>query len=453
MNYVPVVAGKQTNGIAGTKETLVVGQDKKKKALEQEYILIPICTAGPLISQDAKDSAEDARKKAPEVDAGEASDNDGQDNQVSRSEDGSLFQQDRQTEHNNSTNDINTVSSSVSTVGPSFVNAASQIPLNATGPSTSTIAFEEHSFKRFSPFNNAFSLLHVPMVTLRDDTGIFGNAYDDDVLHEEVDMNNVASSYAIPEATKNKKDERGIVIKNKARLVTPGHTQEEVIDYNEVFAPIARIEAIRLFLAYSSFKDFVVYQIDVKSAFLYGKIEEEVYVCQPPGFEDPNFLDKVYKVEKALYGLHQASRAWYETLSTYLLDNGFYMGQIDKTLFIKRHKDDIMLVQVYVDDIIFGSPKKELSTEFEKLMHDKFQMSSMRELSFFLGLQVKKKSDGILISQDKYYPKDSPFDLEACSDSDYAGASLDRKSTTGGCQFLRKRLVIVKGWEMLCGYI
>ncbi|GJW81652.1 ribonuclease H-like domain-containing protein [Tanacetum coccineum] len=122
---------------------------------------------------------------------------------------------------------------------------------------------------------------------------------------------------------RNKKDERGIVIRNKARLVAQGYTQEEEIDYDEIFAPVARIEAIRLFLAYASFKDFVVYQMNVKSAFLYGKIEEEVFVCQPLGFEDPEFPDRVYKVEKALYGLHQALRAWYETLSTYLLDNGF----------------------------------------------------------------------------------------------------------------------------------
>nr|GFA60131.1 putative ribonuclease H-like domain-containing protein [Tanacetum cinerariifolium] len=100
-----------------------------------------------------------------------------------------------------------------------------------------------------------------------------------------------------------------------------GHTQEEGIDYDEVFALVARIEEIRLFLAYALFKDFMVYQMDVKSAFLYGKIKEEIYVCQPPGFKDPDFPDKVYKVEKALYGLHQASRTWYETLSTYLLDN------------------------------------------------------------------------------------------------------------------------------------
>ncbi|GJU22213.1 putative ribonuclease H-like domain-containing protein [Tanacetum coccineum] len=142
--------------------------------------------------------------------------------------------------------------------------------------------------------------------------------------------------------------------------------------------------------------------MDVKSAFLYGKIEEEVYVCQLPGFEDPDFPDRVYKVEKALYGLHQAPKAWYETLSTYLLDNRFQRGKIDKILFIRRDKGDILLVQVYIDDIIFGSTKKLLCIEFEKMMHKKFQMSSMGELTFFLGLQVKQKDDGIFISQDKY---------------------------------------------------
>nr|GEV99485.1 putative ribonuclease H-like domain-containing protein [Tanacetum cinerariifolium] len=293
----------------------------------------------------------------------------------------------------------------------------------------------------------------------------------------------------------------GIVIRNKARLVAQGHTQEEGINYHEVFAPVARIEAIWLFLAYASFKDFVVYQVDVKSTFLYGKIEKEVYVCQPPVFEDPDFRDKVYKVEKALYGLHQAPKAWYKTLSTYLLDN-----------------------------------RKEMCTEFEKMMHKKFQMSSMGELTF-LGLQVKQKEDGIFISQDKYvneilnkfgysdvktastpiethktlhkeekeedvdehlyrsmigslmyitssrpdimfavcacarfqvnpkishlhavkrifrylkcqpklaiwYHKDSPFDLVAYTDNYYTGASLDRKSTIGGCQFLGCRLIL-----------
>ncbi|GJV35615.1 putative ribonuclease H-like domain-containing protein [Tanacetum coccineum] len=273
---------------------------------------------------------------------------------------------------------------------------------------------------------------------------------------------------------KNKKDERGIVIKNKARLVAQGYTQEEGIDYDEVFAPVARIEAIRLFLAYASFKDLVVYQMDVKSDFIYGKIEEEVYVCQLPGFEDPDFPDRVYKVENALYGLHQAPRAWYETLSTYLLDNEFQRGTIDKTLFIIRDRGDILLVQVYVDDIIFGSTKKSLCTEFEKMMHKKFQMSSMGKLTFFLGLftDVKtastpmetqkpllKDEDGeevdvylyrSMIGSLMYFTSSRPdimfavyslFDLVAYTDSAYARASLDRKSTIEGCQILGSRLI------------
>ncbi|GJZ22200.1 putative ribonuclease H-like domain-containing protein, partial [Tanacetum coccineum] len=200
---------------------------------------------------------------------------------------------------------------------------------------------------------------------------------------------------------RNKRDERSIVVKNKARLVAQGFRQEEGIDYDEVFAPVARIEAIRLFLAFASYMGFTVYQMDVKSAFLYGTIEEEVYVHQPPGFVDPAHPNKVYKVIKALYGLHQAPRAWYETLSSFLMENGFRRGTIDKTLFIKKKKSDIMLVQVYVDDIIFGSTKKSMCTEFEDCMHKRFQMSSMGELTFFLGLQVKQQPDGIFISQDK----------------------------------------------------
>nr|GFC81952.1 putative ribonuclease H-like domain-containing protein [Tanacetum cinerariifolium] len=126
--------------------------------------------------------------------------------------------------------------------------------------------------------------------------------------------------------------------------------------------------------------------MDVKSAFLYGTIEE-VYICQPPGFEDPEYPNKVYKVVKALYGLHQAPRAWYETLATYLLENGFQRGTIDQTLFIKKQQKDILLVQIYVDDIIFGATNKAMRQSFEKLMKDKFQMSSIGELTFFLGLQ------------------------------------------------------------------
>nr|GFC21677.1 putative ribonuclease H-like domain-containing protein [Tanacetum cinerariifolium] len=195
-------------------------------------------------------------------------------------------------------------------------------------------------------------------------------------------------------AYRSKKDKKGIVIRNKARLVTQGHTQEEGIDYEVVFALVARIEAIILFLANASIMGFPMYQMDVKSAFLYGTIEEEVYVCQPPGFEDPKHPYKVYKVVKALYGLHQAPRAWYETLSTYLLENGFQRGIIDQTLFIKKQQKDILLVQIYVADIIFGATNKALCQSFEKLMKDKFQMSTMGELTFFLEKPLVKDSDG-----------------------------------------------------------
>nr|GEV13094.1 hypothetical protein [Tanacetum cinerariifolium] len=153
---------------------------------------------------------------------------------------------------------------------------------------------------------------------------------------------------------RNKKDKRGIVVRNKAWLVAQGHTQEEGIDYEEVFAPVARIKAIRLFLAYASFMGFMVYQMGVKSSFLYGTIKEEVYVCQPLGFEDPDYPDKVYKVVKALYGLHQAPRAWYETLANYLLENDFQRGKIDQTLFIKRQKDEFNRGT----HILFGSSSK-----------------------------------------------------------------------------------------------
>ncbi|GKA65215.1 ribonuclease H-like domain-containing protein [Tanacetum coccineum] len=143
----------------------------------------------------------------------------------------------------------------------------------------------------------------------------------------------------------NKKDERGVVVRNKARLVAQGHRQEEGIDYDEVFALVARIKVIRIFLAFASYMGFIVYQMDVKSTFLYGKIDKEVYVSQPPGFVDPKYPKKVYKVVKALYGLHQAPRAWYATLSTFLVKSRYRRGTIDKTLFIKKDKNDIMLVQ------------------------------------------------------------------------------------------------------------
>jgi hypothetical protein len=237
-----------------------------------------------------------------------------------------------------------------------------------------------------------------------------------------------------------KRDERGNVIKNKARLVAQGYRQEEGVDYDEVFAPVARIEAIRLFLAFASYMGFPVYQMDVKSAFLYGTITEEVYVKQPSGFEDPAHPNKVYKVIKALYGLHEAPRAWYERLSNFLLQHGYRRGAIDKTLFIKRDKNDIMLVQVYVDDIIFSATKQSIVKEFEELMQKEFQMSSMGELTFFLGLQVQQSSSGMYISQDKYFadilkrfnfttvkPASTPVDTNKPLGKDEDGEDVDVK--------------------------
>ncbi|GJT26497.1 putative ribonuclease H-like domain-containing protein [Tanacetum coccineum] len=426
MNHEPIVSYTQSNGFTSTKASDNACQARKEIEPVKDYILLPLWTTDPPFSQDPKSSHDDGSK--PSSDDGKKVDED----------DGVVADM----------NNLDTI-----------------IQVN---PNPTTRFHKDH------PLDQVIGDLQSATQTRRMSKNL--------------------------EEHGNKKDKKGIVIRNKARLVAQGYTQEEGIDYDEVFAPVAKIKAIRLFLAYASFKDFVVYQMDVKSALLYGKIEEEVYVCQPPGFEDPYFPDRVYKVEKALY------------------------------------KGDILLVQVYVDDIIFGSTKKELCNAFEKLMHEKFQMSSMGELTFFLGLQVQQKKDGIFISQDKYvgeilkkfgftkvktastpietqkpllkdedgeevdvhmyrsmisslmyrtssrpdimfavcacaryqvnpkvshlyavkrifmylkgqpklglwYLKDSFFDLVAYTNSDYAGASLDRKSTIGGCQFLRSRLI------------
>ncbi|GJS30587.1 putative ribonuclease H-like domain-containing protein [Tanacetum coccineum] len=493
MNYVPVVAGTNSNDFVGTKESIGAGHSSKETRSSQNYILMP------LWKDVSKESGTDQER--PE----------------------------------NNTQDVNTVRPSINTSSTNINNGSLNInivnPLVTTAPpeashadflgdetdvdmcnitttylvpfTPNTRIHKDHSLDHMIGHVQSGVQTRRMTKTINEQRCISavykGKTHED--LHtylfacflsqEEpkktlVDLPYGKRAIGTKWVYRNKKDERGIMIRNKARLVAQGYTQEEGIDYDEVFAPVARIEAIRLFLAYASFKDFVVYQMDVKSAFLYGKIEEEVYVCQPSGFEDPEFPDRVYKVKKALYGLHQAPRAWYETLST----------------------------------------KKELCNEFEKLMHKKFRMSSIGELTFFLGLQVKQKEDGIFIIQDKYmdeilnrfgfstvkiastpmetskpllkdveakdidvhlyrsmirslmyltafrpdimfvvcacarfqvipkvshlyavkrifrylkgqpklglwYPKDSPFDLEAYTDSDYAGTSLDRKSTTG----------------------
>ncbi|KAJ9551910.1 hypothetical protein OSB04_015955 [Centaurea solstitialis] len=206
--------------------------------------------------------------------------------------------------------------------------------------------------------------------------------------------------------------ERGVT----ARLVAPGYKQKEGIDYDETFAPIARLEAIRLFLAFAAHMNFKVFQMDIKNAFLNGKLNEEVYVAQPPGFVDPKFPDHVYKLNKALYGLKQAPRAWYDTLSTFLLSKGFEHGKIDSTLFLKKYPKHILLVQIYVDDIIFGSTNPKLCEKFDLLMKTEYKMSMMGELTYFLGLQIKQSEKGIFINQGKYVlDMLKKFDLTSCT--------------------------------------
>jgi hypothetical protein len=200
---------------------------------------------------------------------------------------------------------------------------------------------------------------------------------------------------------KNKQDENGIVIRNKARLVAQGFAQIEGMDFEDTFAPVARLEAIRLLLAFASFHNFKLYQMDVKSAFLNGPLKETAYVAQPPGFEDPCRPNHVYLLHKALYGLKQAPRAWYEFLRDFLLHDGFCMGTVDSTLFTKRVKGgDLFLCQIYVDDIIFCGTNPKHNKAFELLMTRRFEMSMMGELKFFLGFQVRQLAKGTFISQE-----------------------------------------------------
>ena len=201
---------------------------------------------------------------------------------------------------------------------------------------------------------------------------------------------------------RNKLDEHGEIVRNKACLVAQGHNQEEGIDFDETFAPVARLEAIWMLLAFASFMKFKLFQMDVKSTFLNGVLSEEVYVKQPSGFDDSNHPEYVYRLKRALYGLKQAPRALYERLSKFLVEKGFSMGKVDKTLFIKHLNNDLVVVQIYVDDIIFGATKHFLCEEFASSMSREFEMSLMSELSFILGLQIKQSNSGIFISQGKY---------------------------------------------------
>jgi hypothetical protein len=201
---------------------------------------------------------------------------------------------------------------------------------------------------------------------------------------------------------KNKQGEDGEVVRNKARLVAQEYNQVEGLDFGETFAPVARLGATRILLAFAASKGFKLYQMYVKSVFLNGVIQEEVYVRQPLVFESPKYPDRVYKLSKALYGHKQAPRAWYARLKLFLLEHGYIMGSVDKTLFTLNRGTDFLLVHIYVDDIIFGGSSHSLVSKFQEMMESEFQMSMMGELTFFLGIQVKQTKQGTFVHQAKY---------------------------------------------------
>ncbi|GJX68670.1 putative ribonuclease H-like domain-containing protein [Tanacetum coccineum] len=390
----PIVLGTNSNDFVGSEESIGAGYSSKETEFSQDYIVMPLWKDSSLFdsssmntSHDEPQPSSDARKKVDKV-------------------------------INTASANFKTGGLNINTVSPTVITTRLNLPLtvldmfslrdNATLEATHVDLFGDETEMDMSNLTTSYNVPTTPNTRIHKDHSLdhvigdiqsglqtrgmtktaneqgFLSAVYEGKTHEDLhtlDLPKGKRAIGTKWIFRNKKDERGIVIRNKARLVAQGYTQEEGIDYDEVFAPM-----------------------DVKSAFLYGTIEEEVYVCQPPGFEDLDYPNKVYKVVKALYGLYQAPRAWYRTLAKYLLDNRFQKGKIDQTLFIKKQKGDIFLVHVYVDDIIFGSTN-ELCTEFEKLMHDKFKMSSMGELNFFFGLQVKQREDGIFISQVKYVAK------------------------------------------------
>jgi hypothetical protein len=239
---------------------------------------------------------------------------------------------------------------------------------------------------------------------------------------------------------RNKQDQDGIVVRNKTRLVAQGYTQVEGLNFEETYAPVARLEAIRILLAYACAHNIKLYQMDVKSVFLNGYINELVYVEQPPSFEDEKKPNHVYKLRNALYGLKQAPRAWYERLRDFLLSKGFKMGKVDTTLFTKKLGNDLFVMQIYVNDIIFGSTNQEFCEEVGKMMASEFEMSMIGELRYFLGLQIKQMKNGTFVSQGKYI-KDmlkkfrmddvkaisTPIGTSGSLDSDASGNMVDQK--------------------------
>nr|GEU69940.1 hypothetical protein [Tanacetum cinerariifolium] len=473
MNYQPVTAGNQSNSSTGVQEQF----DEENV---QQYVFFPVWSSGSKNPQNTEGKCSTICVFSCMVFCSAQTKK--QDDKTKREAKGYRnLSAEFEYFSNNNINEVNAADSPVPFVGQISTNNTNTF--SVAGPSNTVVSptHGKSSYVDTSHYPDDPNMPELEDITHSDDeedvgveadftnleTSITVSPIPTTSVHKDHPVTQIISDLSSATQTRSMtrvvKDQGGATSIQDANSL--GHTQEEGIDYEEVFAPVARIEAIRLFLAYAPFMDFMVYQMDVKSSFLYETIEEEVYVCQPSGFKDPDYPDKVYKVVKALYGLHQAPRAWYETLANYLLENGFQREKIDQTLFIKRQKGDILLVQTYVDDIIFGSTNKDLCKAFEKLKKDnqdkyvaeilrKFGLTDGKSVSTPIDTEKYLLKDPVVKRIIRYlkgkphlglwYPKDSPINLVAYSDSDYVGASLDRKSTTGGFQFLGCRLI---SWE------
>nr|GEU57924.1 hypothetical protein [Tanacetum cinerariifolium] len=438
-----------SNDFVGIEENIGKGHSSKKTGSSQDYILMPLWKDGSLFDSSSKNATND--KPRSSCNAGNKDDND-------VNKDSGIDAHEKST---NSINDVNNVRPSINAASTDFdtsslnINTVSLTVSTASPEATHVDFLSDKPERDMSNINTTYQVLSTPNTRIHKDHSL------------DLVIGDVQSGVLTRKMTKTTQ-EQGFI-----SIVYEEKTHE---DLNTCLKSYFSSNYKRFGFWWICLKGFMVYQMDVKSAFLYVRIKEEVYVCQPLRFEDPDHPDKVYKVVKALYGLHQALRAWYETLSKYLLGNGFHKGKIDQTLFIRRQNGDILLVHVSVDDIIFGSTKKELCNEFERLMKDSQDKYVTEVLRMFnlsdaktantpvdIGKPLVKDADGDDIDVYLYrymigslmyltasrpdiiyvvcYPRDCPFELVAYTDSDYARASQDRKSTTGGCQFLGRRLI------------
>ncbi|GJR46768.1 retrovirus-related pol polyprotein from transposon TNT 1-94 [Tanacetum coccineum] len=377
------------NIVGSTKACDDAGKARMEILPSKDYILLPLWTVDPPFSQILKSSPDAGFK--PSCDEGK---------KVDENSRNSLGIDQEKEDNVNNTNNVD--AANTNEVNAICGKTSIELPDDPNVPSLEDIVYsdDDEDFGTGTDMNNLDAFMPASLIpTTKEETKKVIHALKDpswiEAMQEEL---------------------------LQFKLVAQGYTQEEGIDYDEVFSLVARIEAIRLFLAYASFKDFVVYQMDVKSAFLYGKIEEEVYVCQQLGFEDPDFPDRVYKVEKALSGLHKAPRACQDKYVIEILKKFVFTDVKTASTPIETQKlllndEDDEEVDVHLYRSMIGS-----------LMY----LTSSRPVIMFALCQPKL---GL------WYPKDSPFDLVAYTDSDYAGASLDRKTITGGCQFLGCRLI------------